>query len=201
VKFPRLPRLKPPKPPPLAGIVNAPLEVAAKAISRFETDMNQIATDLESIGQPLKTPRKEAPPVEAQPEVEAPVEAPAASQPVAGTACLQCTDDHLSTLVGALNEAMRFARESGVDQAEVQRRLHIATDELNICERIDLAPDKTANLGPAEKKVAGWILPKLRKIRHQLKEVTDADSLEQVAAMAATTREEYSTRYKSAKGE
>jgi hypothetical protein len=96
---------------------------------------------------------------------------------------------------------MRFARENGVDQAEVQRRLNIAKDELNICERIDLAPDKTANLGPKEKEVAGWILPRLRKIRHQLKEVTDADSLEQVAALAANTREEYSTLYKSAKGE
>lgn len=218
-EFPHWPRLKPPQPPSFARLINAPLKVAANALGRFEQDMNQIAGDLESIGQPLisYTPTatiQEAPVVEVPP-VEAAVAEPlgevkavpkrqrksAGDEIPKGTACLQCTSDHLSTLVGALNEAMRFARDGGIDQEEVQRRVHIATDELNICERIDLAPDKTAALGPKEKEVATWILPELRKLRHSLKEVGTTDDLEMIAATAALTREEYSTRYKQAKGE
>lgn len=218
IPFPRFPRLKPPQPPSFAHIVNAPLNVVSRAIGRFETDLGQIATDLESFGQPLRsapTATITEAPVAEVPPVEAPVAEPLGEVKAApkrrrkpagdevipkGTACLQCTSDHLSTLVGALNEAMRFARDGGVDQEEVQRRVHIATDELNICERIDLAPDKTAALGPKEKEVATWILPELRSLRHSLKEVNSTDELEMIAATAALTREQYAARYREAKG-
>lgn len=181
--FPKPPRLKPPTPPSLGEILNSPLGVASAAIQRVETDLNQIASDISGIGQPL------APAATATPH-----------NPAKGTACLQCTEDHLSTIIGALNEAMRFARDSGVEVEEVQKRLAIATDELNICERIDLAPDKTASLNPAEKEVAKWVLPLLRSLRHDLKGIKGVDDLEQVAAATMEMRTQYSQRYKAAKG-
>jgi hypothetical protein len=184
MEFPKPPRLRPPTPPSLGEIINNPLKVVSAALSRAETDLNQIATDLEGIGQPLVSP--------VPPQTHTP--------PAKGTACLQCTEDHLSTIVGALGEAMRFARDSGVEVEEVQKRLAIATDELNICERIDLAPDKTAALDPAEKEVAKWVLPLLRGLRHDLKGIKNVDDLEQVAAATIEMRTQYSQKYKAAKG-
>jgi hypothetical protein len=181
MEFPSPPRITPPAVPELGKILNKPLEVLGAAVSRMETDLTQIATDLESIGQPLINRQVPTPAAPATPEK--------------GTACLQCTEDHLSTIVGALNEAMRFARESGTKNPEVQKRLAIATDELNICERIDLAPDKTAALGPEEKELATWVLPLLRDLRHHIKGIKEVDDLEQVAAGAIQVRTEYSQRY------
>lgn len=204
--FPRLPRFRPPQPPSFAHLINSPLNLVSKALGRVEHDLNQIATDLEGFGQPLmksppvlplvSPPQVEVEPPEVEPEVP-----PVELNPAKGTACLACTSDHLSTVIGALNEAMRFARDGGVEQEEVLRRLEMATDELNICERIDLAPDKTATLGEKEKEVAKWVLPRLRKIRHSLKEVGSTEDLELIAATAIEIRENYSTRYKAAKGE
>jgi hypothetical protein len=205
--FPRLPRFRPPQPPSFAHLVNSPLNVVSRVLGRVETDLNQIATDLEGFGQPLMRPSTVLPVITNPPEVEAnppevEPEVPAIPlNPAKGTACLACTADHLSTVIGALNEAMRFARDGGVDQEEVQRRLEMATDELNICERIDLAPDKTAALGAKEKEVAKWVLPHLRKLRHSLKEIDSTEELELIAATAIEVRETYSTRYKAAKGE
>ncbi len=198
--FPHPPRLTPPRPPSVAEIINAPLKVAARGIARFESDMTQIASDIEAIGQPLGS-FISPPALPATLVMEPPLAAPKAPRaPAKGTACLQCTGDHLSTLTASLNEAMRFARDGGVDQEEVQRRLLLATDELNICERIDLAPDATAALGPKEKEVAQWVLPQLRKLRHSLKEVDSTEDLEQVAAAALEVRQTYTARYKQAKG-
>ena len=204
--FPHPPRLTPPRPPSIADIINAPLKVAARGIARLETDMNQIAMDIEAFGQPLAgVTLVKPPPLPESLVLEPPLavpKAPAAPRtPAKGTACLACTADHLSTLTASLNEAMRFARDGGIDQDEVQRRLLLATDELNICERIDLAPDATAALGPKEREVAKWVLPQLRKLRHSLKEVNSPEDLEQVAAVALETRQAYTARYKQAKGE
>lgn len=202
MEFPHPPRLTPPTPPSVAEIINAPLKVAARGIARFERDMTQIATDIEAIGQPLAGSTLISPPaLPATLVMEPPLPAPKVSKtPAKGTACLQCTADHLSTLTASLNEAMRFARDGGVDQEEVQRRLLLATDELNICERIDLAPDATAALGPKEREVANWILPQLRNLRHSLKEVGSTEDLEQLAAAALEVRQTYTARYKQAKG-
>ncbi|GAI90004.1 unnamed protein product, partial [marine sediment metagenome] len=80
-------------------------------------------------------------------------------RPVAkGTACLPCCRDHLSTSSSALSEGIRFARDKGVKDPESLRRIRIALDELNVMERIDLAPDETAKLKDAEKDLANWTL-------------------------------------------
>ncbi|GAI32004.1 unnamed protein product, partial [marine sediment metagenome] len=65
---------------------------------------------------------------------------PSPASVAAGTACLPCSRDHLSVTSSALSEGIRFAREKGVKNHEVMRRVRIALDELNVMERIDLAP-------------------------------------------------------------
>jgi len=65
-----------------------------------------------------------------------------------GVACVPCTKNHLSTIAGALSEAVRFARSEGTSSEEVTRRIGIVEDELNIWERVDATPDKIEGLNP-----------------------------------------------------
>jgi len=77
-----------------------------------------------------------------------------------GTGCVPCTADHLSTCAGALSEALRFARARGVQDAEVQGRLALCVDELNIWERVDAAADKLAPLSAPEREfLRRWLPP------------------------------------------
>ena len=111
-----------------------------------------------------------------------------------GTACLPCSRDHLSTSSSALSEGVRFAREKGVKNAEVVRRLRIAIDELNIMERIDLAPSETSQLKGKEKETAIWVLSKSRDLRHDITAIKNADDMERVAAKAADVTEAFMSR-------
>ncbi len=116
----------------------------------------------------------------------------ATSTPAAtGTACLPCCRDHLSTSSSALSEGIRFARDKGVKDPEALRRIRIALDELNVMERIDLAPDETAKLKGAEKDLANWTLKGSREIRHAITAIKDVESMEQAAAKASAITEEF----------
>jgi len=111
-----------------------------------------------------------------------------------GTACLPCSRDHLSVTSSALGEAVRFAREKGVKDPEALRRIRIALDELNVMERIDLAPDAVANLKGAEKELADWTLRQSRDLRHAITAIKDAETMEQAAARASAVTEEFMGR-------
>ena len=111
-----------------------------------------------------------------------------------GTACLPCSRDHLSTSSSALSEGVRFARENGVKNAEVVRRLRIAIDELNIMERIDLAPSETTQLKGKEKETANWVLGKSRELRHDITAISSPEDMERVAAKAADVTEAFMGR-------
>jgi len=108
-----------------------------------------------------------------------------------GTACLPCSRDHFSTVSGALSEAIRFSRREGVQHPEVQRRLGMSLDELNMLERIDLSPEETINLKGSEKKLAEWGLNKSRELRHKITAVNTHEDLEKVAAEASKIRTEF----------
>lgn len=108
-----------------------------------------------------------------------------------GTACLPCSRDHFSTVAGALSEAIRFGRKEGVTHREVQRRLGIALDELNICERVDLSPEQLVQLKGKEKELADWGLNKSRELRHKITAIQTPDDLEKVAAEASKIRTEF----------
>lgn len=107
-----------------------------------------------------------------------------------GIGCVQCSRDHISTVTAVLNEAMRFAREGGIEHPEVQRRIELAIDELNVMERIDAAPDALLKLPPKEKAIMDEFLPKARRIRQRLGEVKSVAELEQIAADSHAIRME-----------
>ena len=118
----------------------------------------------------------------------------AAKQEAAGTACIPCSRDHLSVTSSALGEGIRFARDKGIKDPEVIRRIRIALDELNAMERIDLAPDETARLKGAEKELAGWTLKQSRNLRHAITAIKDVETMEQAAARASAATEEFMSR-------
>lgn len=108
-----------------------------------------------------------------------------------GTACLACSKDHFSTTSGALSEALRFARKEGIHHPEVQDRLGIASDELNIMERIDLSPQKLVLLDGQEKQIAIDALKASRELRHDIMAIETPEDLETVAAKAAQIRTKF----------
>ncbi len=111
-----------------------------------------------------------------------------------GTACLPCSRDHLSVTSSSLSEAIRFARDKGIRDPEVVRRIRIALDELNAMERIDLAPDETARLKGAEKELADWTLKQSRDLRHAITAIKDVNSMEQAAAKASDITETFMSK-------
>lgn len=108
-----------------------------------------------------------------------------------GNACLPCSRDHFSTVSGALGEAIRFSRKEGVTHPEVQRRIGMSLDELNMLERIDLAPEQMVTLKGQEKQLAEWGLNKSRELRHRITQIQSHEELEKAAADAANVRTEF----------
>ena len=155
---------------------------------------------LEELAATLRSPvaPKKAPPEQKTPTI---IQEPSSQQNEApphlvaeGTACLPCSRDHLSTSSSALSEGIRFAREKGVKDHEVMRRIRIALDELNAMERIDLAPEETAKLKGAEGELADWTLKQSRELRHAITAIRDVESMEQAAARASGITEEFMGR-------
>ena len=109
----------------------------------------------------------------------------------AGVSCLPCSRDHFSTVSGALGEALRFARKEGVQHNEVQRRLGMALDELNMLERIDLSAESIKGLEGEDKKLAEWGLNSARDLRHRITQIRDTSSLEDTTAEASNIRTEF----------
>jgi len=100
-------------------------------------------------------------------------------------ACLPCTRAHLVTAIGALKEALRFARVDGVAHPEVQDRLDAAAEEIAVMERIDLAPERLAVAPKEEQAVLEDLLPRIRMIRQKvLNEISSVDDLKEVAREA-----------------
>lgn len=169
--FPELPKLPPSPIKPIRDIIKQGHEQIGKA----EEDIRSIADDIR--GGAITTPPS---------ETKNPVKE--------GTACLPCSRDHLSVTSSALSEGIRFAREKGVRDPEVVRRIRIALDELNIMERIDLAPGETAQLKGAKKELADWTLKQSRDLRHAITAIKDVEAMEQTAAKASQTTEGFMDR-------
>jgi len=108
-----------------------------------------------------------------------------------GVCVHNCSRDHFSTTSAALNEALRFARKEGVGHIEVQRRLGMALDELNICERIDLAAETIERLNGREKEVAIEAVNNSRELRHDITAIRTPDDLQKVSAQASSVRTKF----------
>lgn len=181
-----LPKPKPPK------IDYAPL---FEAIPKHEAPKLS-ATEIKVETEPPEADqyRVEEPPVIEKPTGELP------GQGDVSTACIACSRSHLSTISGALGESLRFAREEGIQNPEVQRRIMLSEDEINIMERIDLAPDALAASPPEERELAKEYLPRIRELRQNLGQITSVEKLEEVAAEASILGQEFRLRHLQLQG-
>ena len=135
--------------------------------------------------------KKEAPEVKLlnSPPAETPAALPEGKVPINPKTCLPCSTDHLSTVCGALGEAVRFARREGMKNEDVQKRIAMGQDEINIMERIDLHPTAFEQLPEKEKGVARWVLGETKKLRDELKKQDlTVDELEKLSADACRLR-------------
>lgn len=122
---------------------------------------------------------------------ETTAEAPHAEKAQAiATGCVPCSIGHLGTCSGLLNEAMRFARDGGIESDEVLTRVNMCMDELNTLERVDLRPEMTMGLLDWEKPLAKQALSLSRSLRHNLEGLTSVSALEEIAGKTQTERQE-----------
>lgn len=101
------------------------------------------------------------------------------------TGCIACARAHFSAIAGTLKEAIRFAREGGITNPEVQSRLQAAEEEVTNVERHDWTPEKVLNSPLGEKRVIQQFVSPLRKLRQQIMQITTVEDLEYAAANAA----------------
>lgn len=115
------------------------------------------------------------------------------------TGCIPCSLGHFSTCTGVLNEAMRFARDRGIDDESIDR-VSMCLDELNALERVDLRPEMIAGINNDwEKALATRTLNESRAMRHALESISGVDDLEQIAAKTQKVRNEIGREYLSTK--
>jgi len=131
--------------------------------------------------------------------LENPVEIPVESVSIEtgaekGTACNICTMEHFSVTSGALAEALRFAQNEGLNSKEAIKRMRQASQELNMAERIDLAPEEVTKLPEDEKEVAHWALPQSRDLRHSINAIKSVEDLEKASAQAANIADTFSEK-------
>jgi len=191
-----LPRPKPPTTDYSALIEAVPKTIYPPVSFR---GLNELITQEIPIPTIIATPQSEEP---RQIETALPIEKGGVSGERVSTACLSCSRSHLSTVNGALGEALRFARgdANGIAHPEAQRRILLAEDEINIMERIDLSPDALASSPPDEKAVAEEYLPRIRVLRQELGDIDSFDKLEKVAADASILSQEFRLRHLQIKG-
>ena len=110
------------------------------------------------------------------------------------TGCVPCAIGHFGTCSGLLAESLRFGKKDGIESEEVADRVNLCLDELNTMERVDLRPEKIAELASWEKELANKTLNASRDTRHQLEGLTDLESLEEIAASTQRVRGEIGRR-------
>lgn len=98
--------------------------------------------------------------------------------------------DRIVRVAAALKEALRFAREDGLDHPEVQKRLEDVErvlGDLTDLERYTLAPERVRSLREAERRVVEDVLPAIRRLRQA--GLNRLGTVEDLAAAAATAGE------------
>jgi len=192
VHLPKLPTL--PDPEAIFSVIDKAgdaIETGLNIIDKVADKFDQAA---EKFGPPEPTTPATAPETLKEPPPSQDETSTSPGSISKGTACLPCSRDHFLTTSSSLSEGIRFAREKGVRDHEVMRRIRIALQELDIMERIDLAPEETAKLKGAEKELADWTLKSSRELRHAITAIKDVDSMEQAAAEASAVTEEFMSR-------
>lgn len=86
----------------------------------------------------------------------------------------------------SLKEALRFAREDGLQHPEVQIRMERTEEAINALERVNLTPEKVSAMAPEQAAAAKAALPEIRRARQDLiNHVHSVDDLEAVTARIA----------------
>lgn len=175
--------------PKLPKIDKNPITTASRFIEGTVSGIQKAVSDIDNAVKDIDS------------KVSAPhgIERPPIDEIASATACLSCTRDHFSTISGALAEALRFARDEGMDNKDVQGRIGLALDEHNAMERIDLAAEAITKLTGKEKELAEWSLKKSRELRHMVGEIETVNDLEKAAAKAANVRREFTSLYSGTK--
>ncbi len=87
--------------------------------------------------------------------------------------------DHMVQVSANYKEALRFAREDGMDHPEVQARLDDAAQRIADMERFWLTPDRLATLPAPQRKELKQVIPSFRRFRqHALNFTVTPDDLE-----------------------
>ena len=191
--FPKLPPVPPSPIKPLREV----LRQGRQRVEKAGGDIRSIAEDMRGATTTAPQTAITAPPEQkTTPTTQEPPYIALEKQKMteSGTACLPCSRDHFLTASSSLSEGIRFAREKSVRDHEVMRRIRIALQELDIMERIDLAPEETAKLKGAEKELADWTLKQSRDLRHAITAIKDVETMEQAAARASQVTEEFMDR-------
>ena len=94
------------------------------------------------------------------------------------TGCIPCSRAHILGIKGALKEALRFAREDGINHPEVITRVDHATEELLNMERLDLSEEKIQNSPIEQREMVDDIEIDLRELRQFL--VNKMDSVDEL---------------------
>ena len=81
-------------------------------------------------------------------------------------ATLSTLRDQVSSISGGLDEALRFARENGMQHPEAKQRLEDARMAVLELERYELMPQRAGS--PEDKRVAQALSPKVRKLRQKI---------------------------------
>lgn len=95
--------------------------------------------------------------------------------------------ERLTVVSGNLKEALRFAREDGIDHPETQKRLAAAQADMVELERHDLRPEVLTALPPGQRQAVEEALVPLRRARQNLHNAEDGgpvsvDSMTMAAA-------------------
>lgn len=164
---------------PLLSMYRAHLERLDRLIERMPA-AEPVTSGVESAG---GTPTPEPLP----PADQAPPAGEGSGSPAdISAACVPCARAHLIGVRGDLREALRFARESGMDHPEARRRIDHAAEEVVMLERYDLTPEAIAKAPPEEQAVIRELLPGIRKLRQRLlNQIHDVEDLELAAIEAS----------------
>ena len=123
-----------------------------------------------------------------------PAPASSGSAPVAGGAApvdVAAVRDQVVTQAATLKEALRFAREDGIQHPEAQQRVQDvqrwAREQVPVLERYDLAPERLAQLPPQERQLWEALLPQIRRLRQAaLNDMATTEGVTETAALAGS---------------
>jgi hypothetical protein len=110
-----------------------------------------------------------------------------------GVACLPCTNSHLLTCRGLLDEAHRMSHNGLTEEG--MERVDQCLGEIAAAERVDLAPANIATLSSEEQEIARYAANEIRNIRHDLEGLTDPQVLETAAAKITELQKHVSKEY------